>query len=477
MTLRMLEARLRDSKRIPPAWRSRKKEALRLLEVLASRFPGVAGRSISFGFVPGRIEVFGRHTDYAGGRSLVCAIDRGFLYAAVPGQGRRVRMYEESAEFEPVEFELSPSLRPRIGHWANYPMTMARRLTRNFGASAFEGADIAFSSTMPIGSGMSGSSALMMMTFAALAVSSGLDRTPLFRRNLLDPVDLAVYLACAENGQGFRDLKGDRGVGTFGGSEDHAAILTSRSGMLSLFGFCPASLQDEVAWPRGWRMAVAFSGVRAEKTREALEEYNLASRRARVAVERYNKAFGTRFTTLREVADGGAEQRGQAWLDILDVPPDPRAPCLGDRARQFILEDRRNIPGALDALAAGQIGEFGRLLTASHLGSRKYLWNIAPEIDFLRKSAVALGAAGASGFGAGFGGSIFAVTPASGARSFLAEWKERYARRYPRRAGQSDFFLTTPGSGLEVWSDDGPKRLVDMFFGGTTGRTAPAARA
>jgi len=144
MTLRILEARLRDSKRIPPAWRSRKKEALRLLEVLASRFPGAAARSISFGFVPGRIEVFGRHTDYAGGRSLVCAIDRGFLYAAVPGQGRRVRMYEESAEFEPVEFELSPSLRPRIGHWR---MSKAERLRRhcsqwhatcrNWGASNF----------------------------------------------------------------------------------------------------------------------------------------------------------------------------------------------------------------------------------------------------------------------------------------------------------------------------------------------------
>jgi galactokinase len=477
MTFRILEAALRDSKLIPPAWRGRRKEALRLLEVLAARFPGSAGRGVSFGFVPGRIEVFGRHTDYAGGRSLVCAIDRGFLYAAVQGRGKRVRMYEESSEFEPVDFDLSPSLKPKIGHWANYPMTMARRLARNFGAGALEGADIVFSSTMPVGSGMSGSSALMMMTFAALAVSNRLGGNPLFGANLLDPVDLAVYLACAENGHGFRDLKGDRGVGTFGGSEDHAAILTSRSGMLSLFGFCPAALQDEVAWPRGWRMAVAFSGVRAEKTREALDQYNLASRRAREAVERYNKAFGTRFTTLREVADGGALRRGHAWLDILDVPPDPRAPCLADRARQFILEDRRHIPGALEALAARDIGEFGKLLTASHLGSRKYLWNIAPEIDFLRKSAVALGAAGASGFGAGFGGSIFAVVPASGAGAFLSAWKERYARRYPRRAGQADFFLTAPSSGLEVWDGDSPERLVDVLFDGTAGRVARARRS
>ena len=29
-------------------------------------------------FVPGRIEVLGKHTDYAGGLTLTCAVERGF---------------------------------------------------------------------------------------------------------------------------------------------------------------------------------------------------------------------------------------------------------------------------------------------------------------------------------------------------------------------------------------------------------------
>jgi len=33
-------------------------------------------------FVPGRIEFLGKHTDYAGGRSLLCAIDRGIAAVA-----------------------------------------------------------------------------------------------------------------------------------------------------------------------------------------------------------------------------------------------------------------------------------------------------------------------------------------------------------------------------------------------------------
>src|SRR6476646_6223052 len=35
-------------------------------------------------FVPGRIEIFGKHTDYAGGRSLVAAVPRGFAVVAAP---------------------------------------------------------------------------------------------------------------------------------------------------------------------------------------------------------------------------------------------------------------------------------------------------------------------------------------------------------------------------------------------------------
>ena len=42
-------------------------------------------------FVPGRIEVLGKHTDYAGGRSLLCAVERGFAVLATPRDDAVVR--------------------------------------------------------------------------------------------------------------------------------------------------------------------------------------------------------------------------------------------------------------------------------------------------------------------------------------------------------------------------------------------------
>ena len=44
--------------------------------------------------VPGRIEIFGKHTDYAGGHSLLAAVPRGFAVAAGPRQDNRVRVID-----------------------------------------------------------------------------------------------------------------------------------------------------------------------------------------------------------------------------------------------------------------------------------------------------------------------------------------------------------------------------------------------
>jgi galactokinase len=443
--------------------------------MLASRLGAGPGSEVTVGFVPGRLEVLGRHTDYAGGRSLVCAINRGFLFAAAPSSGRTVRMYEDSPEFGEVSFDLSPAVKPPPGRWEGYPMTMARRLAANFGGPvgprgsggtrragvrpALRGASIAFSSTLPVGSGMSGSSALMMTAFTALAAAGRLWEHPAFRANIRCPVDLAGYLACAENGRDFRALAGDRGVGTSGGSEDHAAILCGRAGILSLFSFSPMTLVEELPWPRDWRLAVAFSGVRAEKTREAREKYNMASRRARVAVQKYNERFGTRYANLGDAIRAGA--RVDQWRSM----ESGNVPGIEERVRQFAAEETRIIPRALRALRDGDIAVLGNQLSSSHRASRTLLGNIVPEIDDLQRSAAALGARGASGFGAGFGGSILAVVPTREVRAMLSAWRAGYGEKHPDQAAEAAFFIAEPGPGIEVWSGEGPRRLVDHIFG------------
>ena len=287
--------------------------ALKVCCLFSNRFVSDSDPEVTLGFVPSRIEVAGKHR-LAGGHTLVCAIHKGFLFIAGANSKHIIRMVEDAAEFPPLEFPLTDAIEPSAGSWANYPMTMAQRVAANFGAEAvLSGVDVAFSSDMAVGSGMSGSSALMMMCFSAITVINRLHERRKFRENIHDGIDLAMYLACAENGQTFRNLAGGKGVGTFGGSEDHTAILNCSAGALSLYQYAPTVFKADAAWPSEWGLVIAFSGVRAEKTREAMEKYNLASRRASLSVSAYN-ARGKKMRNLGEIE---AETRDHTTASLI----------------------------------------------------------------------------------------------------------------------------------------------------------------
>ena len=56
-----------------------------------------------------------------------------------------------------------------------------------------------------------------------------------------------------------------------------------------------------------------------------------------------------------------------------------------------------------------------------------------------------LGAIGASAFGAGWGGSVYAVVPAPGAEDFATAWLERYQREAGGPAAATTI-VTRPGA-------------------------------
>ena len=120
-------------------------------------------------WVPGRIEVLGKHTDYAGGRSLVCALERGFCVRVAPRRDSVVRAcsLDRLATFETSL--VSPVAGER-GSWNRYVATVVARLSANF-HRVLRGADIAFASDLPADAGMSSSSALVVATFIALSIT------------------------------------------------------------------------------------------------------------------------------------------------------------------------------------------------------------------------------------------------------------------------------------------------------------------
>jgi len=406
---------------------------------------GVAGvpaasRPLAF-FVPGRVEVLGKHTDYAGGRSMVMAAEQGFVLVAVPRDDPRVVVHAVENQ-ETADFELDAALTPRLGHWSNYPMTVARRVARNFPGNLC-GAQVALASDLPPAAGMSSSSALMIGVFMALDALNDLAARPEYRANIKTATDLAGYLATVENGQTFGSLVGDRGVGTFGGSEDHTAILCSLAGQISQYSYCPVRFERAVAFPPTHGLAIAASGVVAEKTGNALARYNAASRGAAVLAELWRGATGCDDPHLAAILRRSPDA-AERLREVVRAAPHPEfgTDRLLARLEHFVTESNEIIPRAAEALAAGDVASFGAEADRSQRAAERLLGNQVPQTVFLAAAARQLGAAAASAFGAGFGGSVWALVERSQTESFLTAWRAAYEREFPALAAPAQFFST-----------------------------------
>ena len=153
-------ADLRDRERINEQLGKDGAEGLVLAaEALLKRgHPG--GRPALAFFVPGRVEVLGKHTDYAGGRSLVAATDRGFSLVVLPRGDSHLDLVD-AARQRCHDFALSRDAEAEPGDWTCYPAAVVRRLARNFpakdGRPELLGADVAFVSNLPSAAGMSSS--------------------------------------------------------------------------------------------------------------------------------------------------------------------------------------------------------------------------------------------------------------------------------------------------------------------------------
>ncbi|MGI8499024.1 MAG: galactokinase family protein [Gemmatimonadaceae bacterium] len=395
-------------------------------------------------WVPGRIEFLGKHTDYAGGRSLLCAAERGVVVLWRPRADGRVRV-ADAVRSEKVESTYDQAAHADSGHWSNYPLTVMRRIRRNFG-DPLTGADIALASDLPPAAGMSSSSALIVGIFLALADASHLAERDEYRGVIRDREDLAGYLGTVENGQPFRTMEGDSGVGTFGGSEDQTAILCARPGHLVQYAFAPVRFERVVELPSELILVIASSGVTAEKSGAARELYNAASLAVGRMLDRWHVVTGQRHASLgsllRTAPD--AAVRLAAMLRAEAGAPGGTT-GLSERLEQFMTESNDLVPSAADALDEGDITKLGVLVDRSQAAAESLLGNQLPETSFLAHSAHELGAAAASAFGAGFGGSVWALVARSGCEDFIARWRRRYAGQFPDRATSADMFSTRAG--------------------------------
>lgn len=411
-------------------------------------------------FVPGRVEVFGKHVDYAGGRSLLAAVPRGFALVASPRTDRLVCVVDvrdgSSAQVVTpgaagaTSSDANPPGAVSGPGWSRYVRAVVERLAANFPGASL-GIDIALASDLPRSAGLSSSSALIVGIASALACRARLTERAEWRESVASPTDLAWYLGCVENGADFRTLSGAAGVGTRGGSEDHTAIVTCRSGHVSLYGFVPTVHHGDTPVPDAWTFVIAASGVRADKAGSVRERYNRASLSTRALLDVWNARAAEPAECLSAAlrSSGEAGARLDAW--IAAGHREFSAEELRTRLEHFRREDAR-APLAAAAFSAADREALGRLAEASQADADGLLGNQTPETRALADLARRHGAFASSSFGAGFGGSVWALADATDAPRVERDWLDAYRRRFPSVDGVESFIIR-PGPAIAQLPD------------------------
>lgn len=205
-------------------------------------------------------------------------------------------------------------------------------------------------------------------------------------------------------------------------------------------------------WPAGFAFVVAVSGVVASKTGAARNRYNRVARTAHHLVHAWNAAGGSARTladAFREAA--GGEPTGsvpEALLHVAETAGTPEfaAPRLVARLHQFFEETWVHVPSAADALEAGDLDAFGAVVARSQMGAESALDNQTDETVRLCLIARELGAVAASAFGAGFGGSVWAMVSDADAERFASSWRDRYVTLFPEVAHRAQVFTTHPSA-------------------------------
>jgi galactokinase len=370
-------------------------------------FQELYGKRARLFSAPGRVNLIGEHTDYNDGFVLPMAIDRRTFVAAAARDDRVLRVHSfDLGEEQAVDLS-QPSSAGK--NWISYVEGIARVLIE----SGLEpgGADLAISSTVPIGAGLSSS--------AALELSVGYSLLNL-ADSRIDLLQLALAAQKAEH----------EFAGTRCGIMDQLTVAFGQANRALLIDCRSLEISPVELNLGDYSVVVCNTNVKHDLATSA---YNERRAECEAAVELFQQKIpGIR--ALRDVSIANFEQYGE-------LLPDP----IRRRCRHVVTENRRTLEAA-DALRVGDVVRMGNLMLQSHQSLKDDFEVSSPELDALVEIAMShTGVAGARMTGGGFGGCTVNLVR----NDAVTEFCERVRSDYQRVAGlRADTYVVTADAGV-----------------------------
>ncbi len=337
---------------------------------------------------PGRVNLIGEHTDYAGGFVMPAAIDFGTFASISARRDGRIEIWSQNFK-EGVTYGANEVPQKRTQHWSDYPLGVLWALRK-------EGVEVpAFSMVLhgnvPLGAGLSSSASVEVASALALLhlADAKMERTAIAK--LCQKAENAYVGASCGIMDQFIACQG---------AEDHALLLDCRS---LEFRLAPI--------PRHVGLVIANTMV---KHSIAGGEYG--TRRAEVeegtAILREHRP---EIALLRDATPEDLERWGSEMPDN-----------VMRRCRHIITENLRTVAAA-DALASGNLKRLGDLMAAAHVSYRDDFEASCEEADIMVAAAQSLpGLIGARLTGGGFGGCTVNVVEEEVAARFAEQLREEY---------------------------------------------------
>lgn len=366
-------------------------------------------------FSPGRINLIGEHTDYNGGHVFPAAITLGTYGAARKRDDQKLRFY--SGNFEDlgvIEVDLADLVFKKEDNWTNYPKGVLKFL-QEAGHVVDTGMDVYVFGNIPNGSGLSSSASLELLI--------GIIAEELFALKL-DRLDLVKIGKKTEN-EFIGVNSGIMDQFAIGMGADQRAIYLDTNTLE--YELVPLDLGDHV-----------IVIMNTNKRRELADsKYNERRAECEKAVEELQVALN--IETLGQLDEATFDEYAYLIKDANRLK----------RARHAVSENQRTLK-AKEALVAGDLGRFGRLVNASHVSLEHDYEVTGIELDTLAHTAWEQeGVLGARMTGAGFGGCGIAIVATDKVEAFT----ETVGRIYTEKIGYAPaFYLAEIAGGSRVLS-------------------------
>lgn len=365
-------------------------------------------------FAPGRVNLIGEHTDYNGGHVFPCALTIGTYAIVRKREDRNFRFY--STNFESlgvIEASLDNLKYDKALDWTNYPLGVVWAFIEK-GYPVDYGFDMLLFGNIPNGSGLSSSASVEVVTGVALRDLFGYDD--------ISMIDIALFGQYSENNFNGVNCGIMDQFAIAMGKKDQAIFLDTSD--LS-YTYAPIKLANE-------KIVIACSnkkrglGDSKYNERRAECEEALAELQTKLDIKALGELSEEEFESNKDLIKSEVRQR---------------------RAKHAVYENQRTLK-AVDALKAGNLEEFGKLMNASHVSLRDDYEVTGIELDTLVENAWEQeGVIGSRMTGAGFGGCTVSIVKTDCVDKFI----ENVGKAYLEKIGYAaDFYVVEIGDGGRV---------------------------